>query len=297
MKQTTKQMMKRVLAVCLAVAFAALLPATVAEAATKSITMYKGESFYFTDYGKVTKASSSNSKVVKAAKDKENERHTNLTAKKTGKATVTIKSSYGTTKLKITVKKLDLSAKVLSITGGNVILEIKNKTAQTFDTILVDYAFKDIDGDVIKQDTEKIYRVPAKKTVYESIYVGQQAELLDLDSCRAKVSAAEHNPGYIYKDASSKVKATVKDETDNGSNVSFSLTTKNNTSQSVTGYNYVMIYDANDTLIGVDKMSIYLDKKATNTSTSGYISKYTYPAYDHFKIVTQAYYTVRDKNW
>lgn len=294
-----KQTMKGLVTFCLTlVMIVALLPATVAQAAAKNVTMYKNEAFYFTDYGTVSKVSSSNSKVVKAAKDKENERHTNLTAKKTGKSTVTIKTSYGTTSLNITVKKLDFSVKVLSVQGSNAIVEIKNKTAQTFDSILLDYTFKGTDGSIIKQDTEKVYRVPAKKTVYTSIYVGSsQAELLDPASCTAKVSSVSHDPSYIYKDVSSKVKATVKDEKDNGSNITFSVTTKNTTSQNVTGYNYILIYDANDTLIGVDKMSIYLEKKATNTSTSGYISKYTYPAYDHYKIVTQAYYTTRDKNW
>lgn len=294
-----KQMMKGILTFCLTAAMiVTLLPATVAQAATKNVTMYKNEAFYFTDYGKVSKVSSSNSKVVKAAKDKENERHTNLTAKKTGKSTVTIKTSYGTTKLNITVKKLDFSVKVLSIVGSNAVVEIKNKTAQTFDSIFVDYTFKGADGAVVKQDTEKIYRVPAKKTVYTNIYVGSaQAELLDLASCTAKVSSVSHDPSYIYKDLSAKVKATVKDETDDGTKVTFSVTTKNTADQDVMGYNYVLIYDANDTLIGVDKLSIFLDAKATNTATSGYISRYTYPAYDHYKIVTQAYSAVRNKNW
>ena len=294
-----KQTMKRLVTFGLAVAMTAvLLPATVVHAATKSVTMYKGEAFYYTDYGKVSKASSSNSKVVKVAKDKENERHTNLTAKSTGKATATIKTSYGTTKLNITVKKLDFTAKAVSIAGGYVTLSVKNKTSQTFDKIEVSYTFKDANGEIVKQDTELVSRIPAKKTVYTGIYVGSsQAELLDLASCTAKVTAVAHDPSYLYKDVSSKVKATIKDETDNGNNITFSVTTKNTTSQRVTGYNYIMIYDANGTLIGVDKMSIYLDKKATNTSTSGYISKYSYPDYDHFKIVTQAYYTVRDKNW
>lgn len=295
MKKTLKKLVCCMLAAAL---FATLLPALPAQAATKSVTLYVGEQIYFTDYGTVSKASSSNSKVVKAAKDKENNRHTNLTAKKAGKATVTIKTSYGTTKLKITVKKLNFTAKVLSVANGYVTFSVKNNTAQTFDKLLVDYTFKDAQGEIVKQDSEVVHRSVAKKTAYESIYVGSsQGELLDPDACTVKVTAVEHDPSYVYKDVSSKVKATVKDEQDNGNNISFSITTKNTTNERVLGYNYILIYDAADALIGVDKMTLYLDKKATNTSTNGYISKYTYPTYDHYKIVTQAYYSVRDKKW
>ena len=58
-----------------------------------------------------------------------------------------------------------------------------------------------------------------------------------------------------------------------------------------------MIYDANDKLIGVEKYSLDLDKKETKTVNHGYISKDDYPDYDHMKLVVQAYYTTRDKNF
>lgn len=294
-----KHVWRKLAAICLAAAlFVTLLPGITAEAATKNITLYVGEQIYFTDYRDVAKVSSSNSKVVKAVKDKENKKNTNLTAKKAGKATVTIKTSGGTTKLNITVKKLNFSVKALSVAGGYVLLSVKNNTAQTFDKIALGYTFKDAQGQVVKQDSELVNRVIAKKTVYVSIYVGSsQAGLLDLASCSAKVTQVSHEPSYVYKDVSSKVKASVKDEKDEGNKITFSVTTKNTTNQSVSGYNYIMIYDAGDALIGVEKRSFYLDKKAANTSTSGYISKYTYPTYDHYKIVTQAYYTARNKNW
>jgi hypothetical protein len=219
-----------------------------------------------------------------------------MTAKAAGKATVTVKGSSGTGKFQVTVKKLSFSVKLKNLAGSYATIAIKNNTAQTFEKIAVSYTFKDADGEVVKQDTETVSRVPAKKTVYASIYVGSsQAEMIDLASSSAKVTEVQHDPDYTYKDVSSKVTATVKDETENDSNVTFSVTSKNSTNQAVYGYNYILIYDADDTLLGVTSLSIYLDKKATNTSTNGYISKYTYPAYDHFEIVTQAYYKARNK--
>lgn len=299
MKQQIRRNMKQLAAFGLALAMAVtLLPATVANAATKSMTMYVGEALSFTTYSKVSKVSSTKSKIVKATKNKENDIYADLIAKKAGKSTVTVKAKNGTSKLNITVKKLDMPVTVKSIAGGYVTFAIKNKTAQTFDKIQINYTLKDAAGETVKQDTEIVSHVIAKKTAYESVYVGSsQAELLDLSSCTAKVTAVTHDPRYIYKDVSSKVKATVKDEKEETNSIEFSVTVKNTTSQSVSGYYYVMIYDANDTLIGVDKRSIYLSKKATNTSTSGYISKYSYPTYDHYKISVQAYYSQRDKKW
>lgn len=291
-----KQTMKRLVAFCLAVAMIAiLLPATVTQAATRNVTMYKGEVLSYTTYSTVSKVSSSKSKVVKATKNKERDIYADLIAKATGKSTVTIKTKYGTDKLNITVKKLDMTVKVVSISGGYVTLAIKNNTAQTFDKIEVTYTLKDANGEVVKQDTEKVYHVMAKKTAYDRVYVGSsQTDLLELSACTAKVTGIEHDPGSIYKDVSSKVKATVKDEKESGNSIEFSVTTKNTTNEIVSGNYYVMIYDSDDTLIGVDRRSIYLSKKATDTSTSGYISKYSYPSYDHYKIIVQAYYTVRD---
>ena len=167
-----KQAMKRLVTFCLAVAMiAAFLPATVAKAATKSMTMYKGEALSFTTYSTVSKVSSSKSKVVKASKNKEDDIYTDLIAKATGKSTVTIKTKNGTNKLNITVKKLDMTAKVVSVAGGYATLAIKNNTAQTFDKIEVTYTLKDANGEVVKQDAEIVYHVLAKKTSYDSVYV------------------------------------------------------------------------------------------------------------------------------
>lgn len=299
MEQKIRWSMKQMTAFCLAVVMVfTLLPATVAEAATKSITMYVGEELSFTTYSKVLKVSSSKSKIVKAVKNKENNIYTDLIAKKTGKSTVTIKTSGGTNKLNLTIKKLDMPVKVISVAGGYVTFEIKNKTAQTFDKVQIAYTLKDAGGEVVKQDTRLVYNVLAKKTAYESVYVGNsQTELLDLASCTAKAAGISHDPRYIYTDVSSKVKATVKDEKEETNSVKFSVTVKNTTNQTVSGCYYVMVYDVNDVLIGVDKRSVNLSKKATNTSTSGYISKYSYPAYDHYQIAVHAYYAKLDKNW
>ena len=115
--------------------------------------------------------------------------------------------------------------------------------------------------------------------------------MIDLSQSSVKVIAVEHDPGYTYKDVSSKVKVSVKDENKTESNLTFKLTSRNTTSQNVIGHNYVLLYDAVGTLLGVEEGSIYLDKKETKTSSDYYISFYSYPTYDHDEIVTIAYYT------
>lgn len=296
MKQTWKR-----LAACMlsAVLFVTLFPVMAqAKTTTASITMYKGEELSYTVIGNgaVSKVSSSNSKVVKAAKSKQYDYYTDLKAKKTGKATVTIKAANGTTKLNVTVKKLDMSAKLLSNSNGYVTFSVKNNTAQTFDKALVEYTLKNAQGEVVKQDSTVVGRVIAKKTAYDSIYIGRSmGEQIDPASCTMKVTTVSHDPLYTYKDVSSKVKTTMKDEEDDGTNITFNVTLKNTTNQYVLGYNYVFIYDAQDTMIGVQKRSFSMNKKATDTFKSGTISRYAYPDYDHYKVETQAYYSVRSK--
>ena len=100
-----KHAMKRFVTFCLAVAMiATLLPATVAKAATKTenVTLYVGEKVYVTNYYDVTKVTSSNKKVVAAARDKENKSHANLTAKKAGTSNVTVATKHGTMKYILT---------------------------------------------------------------------------------------------------------------------------------------------------------------------------------------------------
>lgn len=299
MKKLGKKLMALVVALAM---IATVIPVVNAEAASsEKLTMYVGEAFYTWISGNgVQSVSSSNKSVVKVSKDKDYKRQVNFTAKKAGKATITVKykdynNKTKTYKITVTVKKLSFDTAYIYESGSCIGVSIKNKTAQTFDKILLKYTFKDAAGAVIAQgDQEVVYKVPAGKTVYHKILVGSSnLDLIDLSQSSVKVIAVEHDPGYTYKDVSSKVKVSVKDENKTESNLTFKLTSRNTTSQNVIGHNYVLLYDAVGTLLGVEEGSIYLDKKETKTSSDYYISFYSYPTYDHYEIVTIAYYTAK----
>ena len=296
-----KHAMKRFVTFCLAVAMiATLLPATVTTAATtkKSITLYKGEAITYTDYGTVKSVKSSNPKVVKAARDKQYDYYANMTAKKAGKANVSVTTKYGSAKIAVTVKNAKFTPKFVLTHGGNILVSVKNENKDIFDKVEIKYTIKNSDGEVIAQNLENVYDLLAGKVAYANIYVGSSnIEDVDLSQSTVKVTGYERTwLGYTYKDVSSKVKCTPKITEETESSVSYNIVAKNTINQTVEGRVYAMLYDANDKLIGVGDASLYLDKKEIKTVAYGYISKNEYPAYDHMELVVRAFYTKRDKN-
>lgn len=106
MKKFMKQLMASAFVCAMVIA---LLPATVqAKTTKKSITLYKGEAIYYTDYSTVKSVKSSNAKVAKASKDKSADYKTNIVAKKAGKTNVTIRTKGGNAVVTVTVKTQNL---------------------------------------------------------------------------------------------------------------------------------------------------------------------------------------------
>lgn len=296
-----KKLLKKLTCVALLFAMVVTLLPTNLQAATakKSITLYKGEGIYYTDYGTVKSVKSSNSKVVKAAKDKQHDYRANMVAKKAGKATVSVSTKYGSAKIAVTVKNAKFTPKLVRTHGGYILVSVKNDNKDIFDKAEIKYTIKDSNGEVIAENTDTVSNLLAGKVAYTNIYVGSDnIENVDLSQSTVKVTKYERTwLGYTYKDVSSKVKCTAKITEEKENSISFDIVEKNTVNQMVDGCVYAMIYDANDKLIGVEKYSLYLDKKETKTVNHGYISKYDYPDYDHMKLVVQAYYTTRDKNF
>ena len=277
------KVLKRVITACLTLAlFVTVLSPVVAEAATKtrSLTLYKGEAIYVTDYNKVKSVSSSKKSVVSVAKDKKNNKNANITAKKTGKATVTVKTAAGTYKYNITVKKLDVSVTMTDMGAGYILLTVKNNTKQTFTGVAVEYSLKDESGSEVAHDVEKLYDVVAGKTAYKTLYYSSYSYTPDLTQCSAKAVAAERNPSYSYKNQTSNF--SVKYELNDGKIV-FTLSNKSKTT-AINGKVYALCYDANDNVIGLVSTSAYLKGGAKDT-TSRLVSTGT----DHVKIVSSAY--------
>lgn len=297
-----KKLMRRLMASALVcVLVIALLPVSIqAKTTKKSITLYKGEAIYYTDYTTVKSIKSSNSKVAKVSKDKSADYRTNIVAKKAGKTNVSIHTKGGNVVIAVTVKNAKFTSQIESVNGsGYVLISVKNNSKDTFDNIEMTYTIKDSNGSVIAQKSEKMSSILPNKTAYTNVYIGvDNMESLSLSQSTAKVTGYSRSwLGYIYRDVSSKVACTpqVTEETDSG--ISYSMKLKNSYNDSVSGKVYTMVYDADNNLLGVESNSISLDKKETKTVTYGYVSKRAYPNYDHMKLVVHAYAIARDKNF
>jgi hypothetical protein len=291
-----KGLLRKWVTMCLALAMvlASIAPGKV-QAANKSLTMYVGEAFEGYLYGTtISSVKSSNAKVVKAAKVSDRKYAYTMTAKKTGTATITVKyKTSGKTKtytVKLTVKKLAVDITTQSLDGGYVLFKIKNNTAQSFNKIAFSYTLRDANGtEVAANTTTSLYAV-SKSTTYETAYIGSNVQFDDAQSS-VTVTAATHDPSYTYKNTTkSQLVVTTKDEEKSGNTINFSIISKNKLSKNVCGTNYIMLYDANNNIIGVETSYINLSKKETRTSSASlYVSEYTHPTYDHYEIVTRAY--------
>lgn len=288
-----KKMAKKLLTACLvcAMALTMLAPAPVeAATTTKSMTMYVGEAFSVTNYlYKVTKVSSTKKSVVKATKNSSDKKYADIYAKKAGKATVTIKTSGGTTKYNITVKKSGLTATLKDLGNGNVLLSVKNKSKQTFDDVEITYTLNDSSGNEVAKDKVTVDDVAAGKTAYAMLYYSTYTYSdVDVSQSTTKVTSLFHQVNYTYTNRTSSV--TVTDKTADGDE-KITLFMKNKTKADVyvNVNNYIFLYDANDTLLYVKRSYKSLKKGASDTVEVSLPYIGSGVTVDHYEIKTVAY--------
>lgn len=301
--------MHRALAAALVLTlFAAALAAgpTKAQAAKvikKNITLYQGERDVFYDAGAmVTKVSSSNKKIVTAKEKDAMSFHVILSAKKAGKATVTVKASKGTKqthKLSITVKKPKFDTDLI-LTEGGIVFTSVNRMPQYFDAE-VTCTLRDAEGNELWQKTRSLRQLP-DKTSYA--YYGQSKKLLEkIDPEQSTVEVTsfhryqqgvETTPcdlRYVYKDVSDKVKSSMKvkvtpDENEFLPRDVFEIKLKNPSSHQMSPDVFILFYDEEDNLLRIGHVVFYsLYKKGETTTKTIDVS----PQYDHYEIVVNAY--------
>lgn len=290
-----KKTLRRALSLALALVMViSLVPAMNTKAATtkKSLTLYVGEAIYYTDYGKVKSVSSSSKSVVSVAKDKKNNTHANITPKKAGKATVTIKTVYGTHKLTITVKKLNFKVSMKDLGNGNILVSVKNNTSQIFDSVKVAYSLVDMYGNEVARDYITVSALIPDLVSYGTISYSRSTFTPDIESCAAKVVYADRSINYKYTNRGSKVSKKVTSENDQSSYLEVNVTLKNTISDNVSGYCYLQVYDCDNNLIGIEKRSVYLRGNSIETYKFT-LFKSNYPAFDHYTISNRLYSYVR----
>lgn len=281
---------KRILSLCLALAMiVTILPqvATTQAAKTKSVVLYKGEVVEVSDnfYSTVKSVSSSKKAVVAAKKDSKRNYKAILTAKKSGKSTVTLKTKNGTFKYAVTVKNYDFTVSFKNIGNDYLLMSVKNNTKTTFDDLQLTYTLCNSAGEVIEKK-EKIVSdlLPGKKS-YEKISVYGMD--VDPSQCTAKAKASSRSLDAKYTNLNSKIKFTTSEEK-SGDYTEISVKMKNNSKKSARGTVFVFVYDANGNIL--DVREIYVGSFDAGNIKTESVKVYNYIGeYDHCDIVPAIY--------
>lgn len=290
--------LKRAMSLVLALVMVlTLIPPMTSQAATKkkNITLYVNEGIYYTDYSKVKSVKSSNKSIVSVKKNKENQNQALLTPKKPGKATVTVKTAYGTHKLTITVKKLAFKVSMKDLGNGSILLSVKNNTKQIFDNVVVNYSLYDISGNEVERNSVKVYSSMPDKTSYATITYNKNSYTLHPEIGGAAVVYGDRSINHSYANRCSSVSVKVTNEEPSNYSLDVTATIKNNYKDTVTGTVYLLLYDSFDNLIGAERYYAYLRANSIE-SHAFHIYSSTYPDYDHYKIVTRFYSQKRKSN-
>ena len=277
-----------VLAVMMAVPVASVanLPAasTVEAAKAKKVTLYVGEEFDLGFARSLAKVKSSKQKVCKVGKyTSYGNKHYYLKAKKAGKATVSYKKYGQSIKYDITVKKASFATKFYNKGNGNFILEITNKTKQTFENVDVKYTIRDSSGVVLASDSFEVSVVQAKSKAYKEFWVSGLRGVTGL-TCTAKVTPRFHQFTQKYTNTSKQLKITRK-VVDASGYVNY--TYKNTAKQNVKGFVYVLFYDGSGRLVDIGvPHSVSLKKNQTESYKAT-----SYEDWATYKIITNTYYS------
>lgn len=245
--KTTKNFLKCLVALFVMVITLSLAGIT-AQAATKTkkLTLYVGEkvNYYYIGLGNL-KSVKTNKKAVVAAKKKG--RYNQMTAKKAGSATVTVKGTKGTYVYKITVKKEpEIEVKLERRQDNCININVKNKSSAYLDNVYVDISYKNAAGQEVDSKKIYLYYLGAKKQAAKEDYPINNKDV-DLSKTTYKVTWSR-NMNKDYSDYTKKVKYSLS-QSDKYLNIKTSISYKKSCNV-FAGYT-VYFYDANGNVIGI----------------------------------------------
>lgn len=178
---------------------------TAEAATTKKMTLYVGEkyTYQYIGLGSIKSVKSSKSSVVTAKKKKS--KYNEMTAKKKGSATVTVKGSRGTYKYKITVKsKPKFDVKLERRADGYVTVKVNNKSSVYLDDLKVSVIFRNAAGQEVTTETVNIHYLGAKKSTAGEVYPFP-SNGIDYSKTTYTISY-DRDPQRKYTDYTKKVK-------------------------------------------------------------------------------------------
>lgn len=295
-----KKVLKKILPLflILIVAFAAISPLQL-RAATKgkvqNIEMYVGEAYEYTNYSKVKSIKNTKKSVVEISKRKDNDKYTEFTAKKAGKAKITVNTQSGTVVFNLTVKAPKFEYKFYSIGSGEILAEVTNKNKAIFEDGKFKYTLKGADGTEYASDEVTVQTLMPNSKSYARIYFNYNSFEPDMSKTEMKLVSLLRSPNRKYVNANKKliIKDEVKSQEED--KVVVSINTKNNGKVTMNGYLHVIFYDPSGAPIDVISRNIYLKEGAIDTNDATcYLKMINYETkqrvlYDHYEIIKNAY--------
>lgn len=260
-------------------------PDASARTTTKSVTLLKGEKYVCSAFiGRITSASTSKKSVISL---KKSSTKVTCTAKKAGKATVTVRMTGGTVyRYKFTVKNVKIQISCVSVhyttgsvnTTSDVALEIINKSGVFIPYAKYKVALYDQAGAELETKEYTVSDLVPGAKIYKVItYYGNPVGGARLVG---KVSGSRYNTNKYYN-YSKKVKVS---STKSGATLQVRM--KNTTKKNVSGSADVVFYGADGSIIYVRPCSFYLKSKE---STSTNVSLFSDMENATYKIFTRAY--------
>ena len=274
---------KRITALILSLALlVTLMPPSAAKAATKtqSETLLVGEVVNYSPLLGTIKSVSTSKKAVATVKKKDGKAV--VTAKKAGKAVITIKSTRGTNKVKLTIKKADISCNLKLMPDGYVLVSVKNNTSIFMDYATVAYTLRNPEGEVIEQKTCTVSDLIPKKTAYTKISYSSYNFTVSLENSSAKVESHSRSLSAKYTSRVSATMVTVTEEDTASQKLSFKV--QNTYSGSISGTIDFLFYDESGNITYHTSRSIYLKGKEITSN-----SIYTPAEYASYKTVIRTY--------
>ncbi len=245
-----------------------------AEAATKTekLTLYVGEqvAYNYIGLGKVKSVKSNKSKIVKASKYKSGSK---MVAKKNGKAKVTVKGTKGTYIYNVTVKAAPkFNVTVTPRADGYINVDLQNKSSVYFDSVTVEFTYRDAAGNAIGSDIETFYYVGGKKKSvsqgYPSFTSYNLKDTVDWSKTSYNIKW-DRSIGYKYSDYTKKISFNQKEVTESGRKyLQITFKTSYKGKDGIWPACEVIYYDAAGNVVDVQKYFTYLSgSKKYRTST------------------------------
>ncbi|MBE5925362.1 MAG: hypothetical protein E7271_13060 [Lachnospiraceae bacterium] len=193
--KATKRLIMTFVAV-FAMALALSVTSISAQAATKKkkVTMLTGEKASIYVIGGKIKSVSSSKKKVCAAKKKGKD--CIITAKKAGKAKVTIKTTNGSLVYTVTVKSNPFKVSCTPLSADTLLVEVKNSSNVYFESATISNTLCDAAGIPVTTKNCYIYNLGANDTAYATIKVYETG--IDLTKTMSTVPEYSRSIDYKY---------------------------------------------------------------------------------------------------